>query len=42
MIEKKDPELIDVSLPMSFSNDIIPIQDKLNIDLDQKIIFSKI
>ena len=40
MIEKKDPELIEVSLPMSFSKDIIPIQDKLNIDLDQKIIFS--
>ena len=40
MIEKKEPELIEVSLPMSFSKDIIPIQDKLNIDLDQKIIFS--
>ena len=40
MIEKKYPELIEVSSPISFSKDIIPIQDKLNIDLDQKIIFS--
>ena len=40
MIEKKDPELIGISLPMSFSKDIIPIQDKLNIDLNQQIISS--
>ena len=40
MIKKKDPELIDVSLPKSFSKDIIPIQDKLNIDLNQQIISS--
>ena len=40
MIKKKDPELIELSLPNSFSKDIIPIQDKLNIDLNQQIISS--
>ena len=40
MIKNKDLELIELSLPMSFSKDIIPIQDKLNIDLNQQIISS--
>ena len=40
MIKNKDLELIELSLPMSFSKDIIPIQDKLNIDIKQQIISS--
>ena len=40
MITKKNPELIEVSFPMSFSKNIIPIQDKLNIDLNEQIISS--
>ena len=40
MIKKEDPELIEVSSPMSFSKHIIPIQDKTNVDLNPKIICS--
>ena len=37
MITKKDPELIGVSIPISFPKNIIPIQDKQNINLNQQI-----
>ncbi len=42
MIPKKDPELIEVSIPMSFPKNIIPIQDKPNINLNQQFISSNI
>ena len=42
MTTKKDPELIDVSIPTSIPKDIIPFQDKLNMDLNQQIISSRI
>ena len=42
MIPKKDPELIEVSVPMSFPKDIIPIQDKIDINLNQQFISSNI
>ena len=42
MIPKNDPELIEVSIPMSFPKNIIPIQDKPNINLNQQFISSNI
>ena len=42
MIPKKDPELIEVSISMSFPKDIIPIQDKLDINLNQQFTSSNI
>ena len=42
MIPKKDPELIEVSIPMSFPKDIIPIQDKIDINLNHQFISSNI
>ena len=42
MIPKKDPELIEVSIPMSFPKDIIPVQDKIDINLNHKFISSNI
>ena len=38
MFTKTDPELIEVSIPTAYSKEIIPMQDKLNIDLNQQII----
>ena len=40
MFPKTDPELIEVSIPRATSKDIIPIQDKLSMDLNQEIISS--
>ena len=42
MITKKDPELIQVSIPISFPKNINPIQDKQNINLNQQIQSSNI
>ena len=42
MIEKKDPEFIEVSISNSYSKNIIPIQDNLNIDLNQLLLYPNI
>ena len=42
MIEKNEPEIIDDSFLYSFQNNVIPIQDKINIDKDNHIILNKI
>ena len=42
MITKNDPELIEVSIPISFPKNIIPIQDKQNINLNKQIQSSNI
>ena len=42
MIKKNEPELIDDSFLYSFQNNVIPIQDKINIDKDNHIILNKI
>ena len=36
MITKKDPELIEVSIPISFPKNRIPIQDTQNINLNEQ------
>ena len=38
MMEKKYPGLFEVPLPRTHSNDIIPLQAKLNMDLNQQIL----
>ena len=38
MFTKTDPELIEVSIPTAYSKEIIPIQDKLNMELNHQII----
>ena len=42
MIEKIEPELINDSFLNSLMNNLIPIQDKINIDLDKPIITNNI
>ena len=42
MINKKNLEHFELPIPMSFPNNIIPIQDKIKIDLNQQILSSNI
>ena len=42
MINKKDPDIIGVSFPLSFPRNIIPNQDILNMDLNHQIISSNL
>ena len=42
MINKKDPDIIGVSFPLSFPRNIIPNQDILNMDFNQQFISSNL
>ena len=42
MINKKEPDIIGVSFPLSFPRNIIPNQDILNMDLNHQIISSNL